>query len=96
MCTLSTTVLVVEGPAVEENLAAKTQAFVASEVAYICSVTIGDDVGGGALGKQFVQYIADSVATCNMTPDVDGRTSYREFNRPLGFEWGGDFHRGVR
>ena len=31
-----------------------------------------------------MQYIADSAVTCNMTPDADGLTSYRECSRPLG------------
>ena len=31
-----------------------------------------------------MQYIADSAATRNMTPDADGLTNYRECNRPLG------------
>ena len=31
-----------------------------------------------------MQYIADSAATCNMTPDADGLTNYRECSRPLG------------
>ena len=31
-----------------------------------------------------MQYIADSAATCNMTPDADGLTNYRECIRPLG------------
>ena len=45
---------------------------------------VGEEVGGGELGKQVVQYIADSAATCNMTPDADGLTNYRECSRPLG------------
>ena len=40
--------------------------------------------GGGELGKQVVQYTADSAATCNMTPDADGLTNYTECSRPLG------------
>ena len=43
-----------------------------------------EEVGGGELGKQVVQYIADSAATCNMTPDADGLTNYRKCGRPLG------------
>ena len=31
-----------------------------------------------------MQYIADSAATCNMTPDADNLTNYRECSRPLG------------
>ena len=49
-----------------------------------CSVMVGEEVGGGELGKQVVQYIADSAATCNITPDADGLTNYRECSRPLG------------
>ena len=37
-----------------------------------------------ALDKQVVQYIADSAATYNMTPDADGLTNYRECSRHLG------------
>ena len=31
-----------------------------------------------------MQYIADSAAACNMTPDVEDLTNYRECSRPLG------------
>ena len=41
---------------------------------------VGEEVGGEELGKQVVQYIADSAATCNMTPDADGITNCREFS----------------
>ena len=44
-----------------------------------------EDVGGGELGKQIEQYIVDSAATCNMTPDVESRTNYRECSGPVGF-----------
>ena len=47
-------------------------------------MTIGDVVGGVALDKQVVQNIADSAVTCDMTPDADGLTNFREFSRPLG------------
>ena len=50
---------------------------------------VGELVGGGELGKQVVQYIADSAATCNMTPDADGFTNYSECNQPLGLANGG-------
>ena len=73
----------VELPVPEEDLAVEAQAFAVSEAGK-CSVTIGDAVGGVALDKQVVQYIADSAATCNMTPDADGLTNYRECSRPLG------------
>ena len=67
----------------EEDLAVEIQAFAATEAGK-CSATIDDRVGGEALDKQVVQYIADSAATCNMTPDADGLTNYRECSRPLG------------
>ena len=73
----------VELPVPEEDLAVEAQAFAVSEAGK-CSVTIGDAVGGVALDKQVVQYIAGSAATCNMTPDADGLTNYRECSRPLG------------
>ena len=47
-------------------------------------MTIGDAVGGVALDKQVMHYIADSAATRNMTPNSDGLTCYRECSRPLG------------
>ena len=49
-----------------------------------CSLRIGEEVGDGVLDKQVVQYIADSGATCHMTPDPNGLTNYREYSRPLG------------
>ena len=67
----------------EIDLAVEAQTFAVTEEGK-CSVTIGDLVGVVALDKQVVQYIADSVATCNMTPDADGLTNYRECSRPLG------------
>ena len=68
-------VLVVELPVSKEDLAVEAQTFAVTE-ADKCSVTIGDAVGGVALDKQVVQYIADSAATCNMTPDVNDLTNY--------------------
>ena len=47
-----------------------------------CSLRIGEKVGDGELHKQAAQYIADSGATCHMTPDTDGLTNYRECSRP--------------
>ena len=82
-CSSDAAILVVELPVPEEDLAVEAQAFAVSEAGK-CSVTIGDAVGGVALDKQVVQYIADSAATCNMTPDADGLTNYRECRRPLG------------
>ena len=67
----------------EEDLAVEAQAFVAKETGK-CRMMIGEEVGGGELGKQVVQYIADSAATYSMTPDADGLTNYRACNRPLG------------
>ena len=72
----------------EYNLAVEAQAFVAKETGKR-SVVVGEEVGGGELGKQIAQYIADSAAICNMTPDADGLTNYRECSRPLGLENGG-------
>ena len=82
-CSSDAAILVVELPVPEEDLAVEAQAFAVSEAGK-CSMTIGDAVGGVALDKQVVQYIADSAATCNMTPDADGLTNYRECSRPLG------------
>ena len=45
---------------------------------------VGKKVGGGELGKQIVQYIADFAAIYNMTPDADGLANYRECSSPLG------------
>ena len=82
-CPSNTAVMVMELPASEEDPALEVQAFAATEAGK-CSATIDDRVGGEALDKQVVQYIADSAATCNMTPDADGLTNYRECSRPLG------------
>ena len=49
-----------------------------------CSLRIAEEGGHGELDKQVAQYIADSGATCHMTPDTDGLTNYRECSRPLG------------
>ena len=82
-CPSDMAVMVMELPVSEEDLAVESQAFVATEAGK-CNATIDDRVGGEALDKQVVQYIADSAATCNMTPDADGLTNYRECSRPLG------------
>ena len=82
-CSSDAAVLVVELPVPEEDLAVEAQAFAVSEAGK-CSVTIGDAVGGVALDKQVIHYIADSATTCNMTPNSDGLTCYRECSRPLG------------
>ena len=75
--------MVMELPVSEEDLAVESQAFAATEAGK-CNAAIDDRVGGEALDKQVVQYIADSAATYNMTPDADGLTNYRECSRPLG------------
>ena len=80
-CSSNAVVLVVELPVSKEDLAVGAQTFAEAGK---CSVTVGDAVGGVALDKQVVQYIADSAATCNMTPDDDGLTNHRECSRPLG------------
>ena len=82
-CSSDAAVLVVELPVPEEDLAVEAQAFAVSEAGK-CSVTTGDAVGGVALDKQVMHYIADSAATCSMTPSSDGLTCYRECSRPLG------------
>ena len=82
-CSSNAAVLVMELPVSKEDLAVEAQTFAVTEAGK-CSLTIGDAVGGLALNKQVVQYIADSAATCNMTPDADGLTNYRECSRPLG------------
>ena len=87
-CSSDAVVLASELPMSEEDFAVETQAFVAKETGK-CRVMVGEQVGGGELGKQVVQYIADSAATCNMTPDVDALTSYRVCSRPLGLANGG-------
>ena len=46
-----------------------------------CSLRIGEEVGDGELDKQIAQCIADSGATCHMTPNADGLTNYRECSR---------------
>ena len=86
-CPSDTAGKVVELPVSEEDPALKVQAFAATEAGK-CSATIDDRVGGEALDKPVVQYIADSAATCNMTPDADGLTYYRECSRPLGLTKG--------
>ena len=75
--------MAMELPVSEEDPALEIQAFAVTKTGK-CSATIDDRVGGEALDKQVVQYIADSAATCNMTPDADGLTNYRECKGPLG------------
>ena len=87
-CSSDTAVLTMKLPMSEEDLAVEAQAFVAKKTGK-CRVVVGEEVGGGELGKQLVQYMGDSAATCNMTPDADGLTNYREYSRPLGLASGG-------
>ena len=82
-CPSDTAVMAMELPVSEEYPALEIQASAATEAGKF-SATIDDRVGGEALDKQVVQYIVDSAATCNMTPDADGLTNYRECSRPLG------------
>ena len=72
----------------EEDLVVEAQAVVAKETGK-CRVMVGEEVGGGKLSKQIVQYIADSAATCNMMPDADGLTNSRECSRLLCLANGG-------
>ena len=73
-CSSDVAVLVMELPMSEEDLAVEARAFVTKEIGK-CSGIVGEDVEGGELGKQVVQYIAVSAATCNMTPVTDGLTN---------------------
>ena len=88
ICSSDATLLVMELPMSEEDLAVVAQAFVAKGTGK-CRMIVGEEVGGGELGKQVVQYIADSAVTCNMTPGADGITNYIECSRPLGLANGG-------
>ena len=48
-----------------------------------CSLRICEEVGDEELDTRVAQYIADSGATCHLTPDADGSTNHRECSRPL-------------
>ena len=85
ICSSDAAALVMELPMSEEDLVVEAQAFVAKEIGK-CSVMVREEVGSRELGKNVVQYIADSAATCNTTPEADGLTNYRECSRPLANE----------
>ena len=88
----SNAAVLVELPVSKEDLAVEATTFTVEEPGK-CSVTIGDTVGGVALDKQVVHYIADSATTCNMTPDADGLTSYRECSgTQQGIAYSGELH----
>ena len=87
-CSSNAAVLAMELPMSEEDVAVDAQAFVAKETRK-CSVRVGEEVGCGELNKQIVQHIADSAATCNMTPDADDLANYRDCSRPLVIANGG-------
>ena len=61
-CSSDAAVLAMELPMSGEDLAVGAQAFEAKETNKY-RVMVGEEIGGGELGKQVVQYIADSVAT---------------------------------
>ena len=61
-CSSDAAVQAMELPMSEEDLAMEAQAFIAKETGK-CRVAVGEEVGGGELGKQVMQYIADSAAT---------------------------------
>ena len=63
-CSSDAAVLAMELPMLEENLTVEAQAFVAKETGK-CRVMVGKKVGGGGIGKQVMQYVADSAATCS-------------------------------
>ena len=78
-CPSDATILVLELP---EDGSEQGKVFTANTTGK-CSLRIGKGVRDGELDKQVAQYIADSGATCHLTPDADGLTNYRECSRPL-------------
>ena len=64
--------LAMELPMPEEDLAVGVQALVAKGTGK-CRMMVGEEVRGGELGKQVVQYIADITAICKMRSDVGGQ-----------------------
>ena len=82
-CSSDAAVLAIELPMSLEDFSVEARAFVAQETSKY-RVMVGEEVGSGELDKQVVQYIAGSAATCNMTPDPNGLTNYRECCRHLG------------
>ena len=74
------TILVIELP----DDASEEEKLFAANATGKCSLRIGEEVGDGELDKQVAQYIADSGATCHLTPHADGVANYRECSRPLG------------
>ena len=63
----------------EEDITVEAQAFVAKETGK-CRLMVGKKVGGGGIGKQVMQYIADIAATCSKLcrqygchPEANGR-----------------------
>ena len=79
-CPSDATILVIELPdddSEEEKVSS-------ANATGMCSLRIGEEFGDGEFDKQVAQYIADSEATCHLTPDADGLTNYRECRRPFG------------
>ena len=81
-CSSDAAVLTMELP-MSEDIAVGAQVFEVDETGK-CRVMVKEEVGGGELGKQVVQYIADSAATYNMTSEAEGLTNYRECSQLLG------------
>ena len=79
-CPSDPTILVMELP---DDDSEEEKVFAANATGK-CSLRISEEVGDGELDKQVAQYIADSGATCHLTPDADDLTNYRECSRSLG------------
>ena len=73
-CSLDAAGLAIELPMPQGDLAVEARAFVAKKIGE-CRVMAGEEVWGGELGKQVVQYIADSATSCHMTTDADSRNN---------------------
>ena len=67
--------MAMELPTLEDDLTAEAEAYMVQGTGEK-KLTARDEIGNGDLGKQVEQYIADSAATCNMTPNADGLTNY--------------------
>ena len=80
-CPSDATILVMELP---DDDSEEEKLFAAANATGKCSLRIGEEVRDRELDKQVTQYIADSGATCHLTPDADGLANYRKCSRSLG------------
>ena len=78
-CPSHTTILVIELPDDDS----KEEVFTGNATGKL-KLRISEEIGDGELDKQVAQYIADSGATCHLSPEADGLIIYRECSRPLG------------